>query len=147
LDIATDTKGALLGRCLTEWPSLMEHRHNVLIHGPVSATHAVLLELQPHIGTPVLWKRPHAPLELPGPEGGALILEDVATLTAEDQTRLLARLDGARSPIQVISTTEKPLFALVGRDLFIEALYYRLNIILLYASATDQGGPTAPDTD
>jgi Sigma-54 interaction domain len=60
-----------------------------------------------------------------------LILEDVETLTAEDQAELLARLDGARSQLQIISTTEHSLFPLVARGLFDAALYYRLNVVLL----------------
>ena len=113
-----------------EWASLCAHRHNVLIEGPVAETHALLLLLQPHIGQPVLWRRPHARLEFSGRDAGALILEDVSTLTTEDQTRLLAQVDaGPRR--QIVSTSEHPLFALVARGLFHAALYYRLNVVLL----------------
>ena len=61
---------------------------------------------------------------------GALILEEVSTLTTEDQTRLLAHLDaGPRT--QIVSTSEHSLFTLVVRGLFNAALYYRLNVVLL----------------
>lgn len=113
-----------------EWASLCAHRHNVLIEGPVAGTHALLLLLQPHMGKPILWKRPHARVEFSGRDAAALILEDVSTLTTEDQTRLLAHLD-ARPRTQIVSTSEHPLFTLVARGLFDAALYYRLNVVLL----------------
>ena len=113
-----------------EWASLCAHRHNVLIEGPVAETHALLLLLQPHIGKPVLWRRPHARLEFSGRDAGALILEDVSTLTTADQTRLLAQVD-AGPRMQIISTSEHPLFPLVARGAFNAALYYRLNVVLL----------------
>jgi Sigma-54 interaction domain len=113
-----------------EWASLCTHRHNVLIEGPVAETHALLLLLQPHIGKPILWKRPHARLELHGRDAGALILEDVSNLTTEDQTRLLAHVD-AVPRTQIVSTSEHPLFTLVVRGVFDAALYYRLNVVLL----------------
>jgi DNA-binding NtrC family response regulator len=75
---------------------------------------------------------------LPSRAGGALILEDVETLTAEDQTELLARLDRARSHQQIISTTEHSLFALVARGLFDPALYYRLNVVLVRFNERDR---------
>lgn len=125
-----DVAGGSLNQTQPEWASLCAHRHNVLIEGPVAETHALLLLLQPHIGKPVLWRRPHARLEFSGRDAGALILEDVSTLTTEDQTRLLAHVDaGPRR--QIISTSEHPLFTLVGRGLFHAALYYRLNVVLL----------------
>ncbi len=102
----------------------------MLIEGPVAETHALLLLLQPHICKPILWKRPHARLELPGRDAGALILEDVSTLTTEDQTRLLAQFDSGNRT-QIVSTSEHPLFTLVARGLFDAALYYRLNVVLL----------------
>jgi hypothetical protein len=128
----TDVEVAPLDRhqYLPEWASLCAHRHNVLIEGPVAGTHALLLQLQPHIGKPVLWRRPHARLDFSGRDAGALILEDVSTLTTEDQTRLLARVDaGPRT--QIVSTSEHPLFTLVARGRFHAALYYRLNVVLL----------------
>ena len=129
---------SLLDPYRAEWTSLRAHRHNLLIEGPVTATHAALLLLKPHIGAPIEWKQPQGRFELPSREGGALILEDVETLTAQDQTELLVRLDRARSHPQIISTTEHSLFALVARGLFDPALYYRLNVVLLRFNERDR---------
>ena len=129
MNAATETN-TLLEPDGTEWASLRAHRHNVLIEGQVASTHAVLRLLQPHIDTPIMWRPPHARLELTLRGAGALILEEVGTLTAEDQTRLLSYLDATSHP-QVVSTNERPLFTLVARGLFEAALYYRLNIVLL----------------
>lgn len=129
-NVETVSNAVPLNHYQPEWTSLCAHRHNVLIEGPIAETHAVLRFLQPHIGAPVLWKRPDAALELPGREIGALILENVSTLSPNDQVRLLAHFDaGART--QVVSTSEYPLYRLVADNVFNTTLYYRLNVVLL----------------
>ena len=138
MNATTEFDVSLLDPYRAEWTSLRAHRHNLLIEGPLTATHAALLLLKPHIGAPIEWKRPQGRFELPSREGGALILEDVETLTAEDQKELLARLDRAKSHPQIISTTEHSLFALVARGLFDPALYYRLNVVLLRFNEHDR---------
>jgi|KBSMisStandDraft_5_1062788.scaffolds.fasta_scaffold11977_8 hypothetical protein len=115
----------------TESLLLRTRRHNVLIEGPVEATGAALLQMQPHIPEPIVWKPPQAPLELPGSKPSALILENIAALSAEEQARLLAWLGCHRTHTRVVSTTDRPLFAFVTRGDFDERLYYRLNVVLL----------------
>lgn len=130
LNVETYPNVAPLSEYQPEWASLCTHRHNVLIEGPAAKTHAVLLRLQPHIGKPIVWKRPHAPLELPGCGVGALVLENVSNLSREDQMQLLAYFD-AGTRTQVVSTSEHVLYRLVARNRFDVALYYRLNVVLL----------------
>lgn len=102
----------------------------MLIEGPIAETHAMLRSLQPHMDTPILWKRPYARLELSGGLVGGLILEDVSTLSREEQVRLVAHFDaGIRT--QVVSTSQHPLYPLVAHGLFDATLYYRLNVVLL----------------
>lgn len=48
-----------------------------------------------------------------------------------EKSELLGWIDDPNARRQVVSTTVDPLFSLVGRGLFDEALYYRLNVILL----------------
>jgi sigma-54-interacting transcriptional regulator len=115
----------------TELATLRAHRHNLLIEGPVAATHAVLLLMQPHLGSPIVWRQPHTRVELAGNGAGALILEDVGSLTAEDQVRLIRFLDGRGSRRQIVCTAERPLFPRVAAGLFDPTLYYRLNVALL----------------
>jgi hypothetical protein len=115
----------------TEFRVLRAYPHNVLLEGPADATDAVLDVLRPHMGEPLPRHVRHGALDLPQRNTRGLILHDVSTLTADDQTRLRIWLgrEGART--QVVSTTVSPLFAFVARGLFDVALYYRLNVLLL----------------
>ena len=116
-----------------EWQILRAHRLNVLLEGPAIATNAVLRLLQPHLPEPIRWRRrPQRGLTLPSEETGALILKDVTSLSVDDQRRLLDWIVRTGSQTQIVSTTDRPLFALVTRGLFDEALYYRLNLMLLH---------------
>jgi hypothetical protein len=113
--------------CTAEWRS---PQHNVLLEGSEASTAAVLRVLAPHLRPPVIWIRSRAPHELPCGDVGALILQDVDGLRAEDQRRLLEWID--KTPgTQVVSTTAARLFALVACGRFEAALYYRLNVVLL----------------
>jgi sigma54-dependent transcription regulator len=128
---AAATGGLVMNLYEAEWRILRAHRHNVLLEGPATATNAVLCLLQPHIREPVRWRRPQRALALPSGETGALIVKDVTELSVDDQSRLFEWTVGAGSQTQIVSTTARPLFALVTRGLFDEALYYRLNSMLL----------------
>jgi len=136
------TEGELsLSRLLlyqAEWQILRTGRPNVLIEGTVADTDAVLVLLQPYLAQPITWRRPGAPLVLAGDEPHVLVLEQVTTLSLEDQSRLFEWLDHRRARIQVLSTTERPLYELVSRGLFDAALYYRLNVILLNFGSRDE---------
>ena len=130
MNVKIDRNLAPLKQYRPEWASLCTHRHNVLIEGPIAETHAVVRSLQPHMAGPIVWKRPYAQLELSGGQIGGLILEDVSTLSREEQVRLLAHFDaGGRT--QVVSTSQHPVYRLVAHSLFDATLYYRLNVILL----------------
>lgn len=134
---AAETDGTLMDPYMPEWRVLRAHRHNVLLEGPASATNAVLRLLQPHMREPIGWGRPDRALTLPSGEAGALILRNVTALNADDQKRLLEWTVRAGSRTQIVSTTDRPLFALVTRGLFDEALYYRLNLMLLQVGSKD----------
>jgi hypothetical protein len=113
--------------CTAEWRS---PQHNVLLEGSEASTAAVLRVLAPHLRPPVIWVRSGGPFELPCGAVGALILQDVDGLSAEEQARLLTWID-ATPGAQIVSTTAAPLFTLVARGRFDAALYYRLNVVLL----------------
>jgi len=104
---------------------------NVLIEGPAAVTDDVLLVLRQHLRDPVVSNLAHAPLELPDGATTPVILKNIAALTADDQARLLVWLQREGFGAQIVSTTERPLFALVAQGLFDAALYYRLNVLLL----------------
>src|SRR5439155_9083686 len=118
---------------------------NVLFEGPEAAIESVLLLLEPRLRKPVVWKRSRAPFDVPIGQVGGLILEEVAGLSPEEQTRLLLWLDAAGSCTRILATTGQTLFPLVASGLFDAALYYRLNVMLLRLEWNK--GPRVPATD
>jgi hypothetical protein len=110
---------------------LGEHRCNALLEGTATATDAALALWQPHIREPIVRHESPTPLDLPSGETGTLILSNVATLSRDEQRRLFVWMRATGSRTQIISTSARPLFALVEDGLFDAALYYRLNVLLL----------------
>ncbi len=117
-----------------EWRSVSTRQHNVIFEGPEHVTEAVLLRLQSYLRLPAIWKRAPTPLELPTGRCGALVLRNVNALDRYEQAALLRWLDAEGK--QVVSTTAHPLFPLIARGLFDEALYYRLNTTLMRIDST-----------
>ena len=115
-----------------EWRIVCERHCNMLLEGREDATDAALLLLRPHLFGIVYWKQRTAPLDLPRRHVRTLILENVASLRAADQTELLTWLAGTDQRIQVVSTTTYPLFPFVTQGIFDERLYYRLNTVKLH---------------
>ena len=111
-------------------------RLNLLMEGPAHATHAALAHLLPELDTPVARKRAGTTLEFPGSEYGALVLENVTALDAEEQTLLHGWLNGRGRDMQLVCTAAHSLFPLVAKGLFDEALYYRLNTVLWRVDST-----------
>jgi hypothetical protein len=134
---AAATHGPVLDSYRTEWRILREYAYNVLLEGPVAATDAALLRLLPHVRDPIVWNRPHAPLSPLNGKTRTFILSDADALSADNQQRLLAWLDGTGSRTQVISMTQRPLYTLVRVGLFDATLYYRLNVMLLQVGFTE----------
>ena len=117
-----------------EWLSVSTRQHNAIFEGPEHATEGLLLLLQPSLRTPAIWKRAPMPLELPTDECGALVLQNVCALDRHEQAALSRWLDASRK--QVVATTVDSLFQLVACGLFDEALYYRLNTMLMRIDST-----------
>ena len=115
-----------------EWRTVCERHCNMLLEGREDATDAALLLLRPPLQGIVYWKQRTAPLELPRRHVRTLILENVASLQAAEQTELLTWLGAADERIQVVSTTTHPLFPFVTQGIFDERLYYRLNTVKLH---------------
>jgi hypothetical protein len=100
-------------------------RPSVLIE--VSDSAAVLEAVGPCLATPmVIWNGTNP---LPVEPVGTLVVPNVDGLDHEQQHQLMRWLDVTSGTAQVISTTAQPLFPLVKRGIFLEALYYRLNTI------------------
>jgi hypothetical protein len=70
-------------------------------------------------------------LRLPADRKGTLVLERVETLTLRQQINLYDWLTAGHGSPQVVSLTEQTLEPLVAEGAFLEALFYRLNMIRL----------------
>ena len=126
-----------------EWVSLCAGRHNVLLEGSDESTQSVVLFLAPYLCRPVVWKPPLATVALPSGSCGALVLQNVGALSRPEQAELRRWLENSTDRKQVVSTSVEPLFPLVERGLFDEALYYRLNVMLLRLDASGHDGNLA----
>ena len=112
-----------------EWLDICRHRCNTLLIGPADATARVLMLLRPYLRRPTVWAAPqHGPLEIPI-ECATVVLQDVSALGPHDQAAVRKSLHSHR--VQMISTSTRPLFPMIALGLFDEALYYRLNVMLL----------------
>jgi hypothetical protein len=116
-------------------PTVIAARHHIMLEGPKAWTDAVVLCLQPHLHPPITRNQSGLAFRLPGENAGALILQDVDRLSVAEQARVLAWMGSASRHTRIVSTTELSLFSFVARGLFDATLYYRLNMLLLQASA------------
>jgi Sigma-54 interaction domain len=109
-------------------------RPNILIIGRNDAVDPAVMALVGELPGTVSYVAPNAPPpeEQSGDDAGMLIVPDVAALSAERQHEWLAWLNDpdARRP-QIVATSPVPLYPMVVKETFLEALYYRLNTILL----------------
>ena len=117
---------------LEEWHVLRRAHPSVLLAGDDVAVNAALDAIRSSLRQPVMTWRDGDPLVLPPlPSSGTLILRGVDALSQEDQQCLLSWLQEALGTMQVVSTTRGPLFRLVERSVFLDTLYYRLNVVYL----------------
>jgi len=76
------------------------------------------------------------PLDLPEDKNGTLLLMDVPRLSLEQQVALYDWLSTGTEDLQVVSISSRPVAPLIERGQFLEALFYRLNVIYLDATPT-----------
>ncbi|MEL6968392.1 MAG: nitrogen regulation protein NR(I) [Pseudomonadota bacterium] len=88
--------------------------------------------------------------------GGTLFLDEIGDMPMEAQTRLLRVLQegefmtvGGRKPIatdvRIVAATHQDLTQLIGKGLFREDLYYRLNVVPLRLPPLRERGQDIPD--
>jgi hypothetical protein len=118
---------------MDEWRLLLNSRANVLLEGPDRAIDRVVAVLSPHLRSPIQTCPHWAPEAVP--REGTLILGNVETLSAQEQRNLLFWLDDAGAAVQVVSVSSTPLFRRVVEGGFLDALYYRLNVLYIPADA------------
>jgi hypothetical protein len=102
--------------------------HNVLIIGSPVVTGNLLRALRAEVRLPIC--EFGCASGLPRLDGApTLVAHDVPELDPTEQRVLLGWLDDYGAERQVISLTTEPVFPLVQRGAFLEALYYRLNVV------------------
>lgn len=117
-------------------------RANLLVTGPDEALTRFLDSALPNLRQPVSRWVPGQCLLLPAiGQCGTLIIENAGTLPPDEQRRLFDWLTMMLGNTQIVSTTTSGLLPLVATGGFLEALYYRLNIICIDVTAP------SPDLD
>jgi transcriptional regulator of aromatic amino acid metabolism len=77
-------------------------------------------------------------LDLPATKEGTIVVTDVSALTIGQQVTLSDWLDHGSRNVQVVSLSYAPMKPLVDEGRFLEGLFYRLNVIYLDATATQE---------
>jgi hypothetical protein len=110
-------------------------RVNLLLTGRDGVIEYLLDALLPDLREPIgRWSPGDRLLLPPSALVGTMIFQDISAMSFDDQRRLMDWLTTA-SKTQVISTSPVSLMRQVEAGKFIEALYYRLNIISIDATA------------
>jgi hypothetical protein len=109
---------------------LETYRPNILLIGPQPTVRHVLQITLRSAVRPVVTCSARS-FTLPDPPVGTLVLCDAEFLNRVAQRRLYAWLLRTSSHPQVITTASVPLFPLVIRNAFDDALFYRLNTVAL----------------
>ena len=120
---------------LPDWQWLTHSsRPNGLLIGSSERTLAILRQVEGGLRGPVVhWPLDGVPWKAPLPPS-TVILHQVTALTADDQRALLAWLSNDGPRVQVIALDSRPVHSLVEQGAFLEALYYRINWVVVNAS-------------
>jgi hypothetical protein len=119
-----------------DWNTFVASRANAIIVGTEEAALGVWTAVWPSLQKPIHWVEAGR-LTLPRRSAGTLILQGADALTASDQRELFEWLEGDARATRILTTARRPLFPLVEGGSFLEALYYRLNVVLLVLQAPD----------
>jgi Sigma-54 interaction domain len=113
-----------------DWNTLISTRANTVVVGTEEAALRVWTAVWPSLQKPIHWVEGER-LALPRLSAGTLILQGADAMNQSAQQRLFEWLEGDARATRILTTTRRPLFDLVEEGGFLEALYYRLNMLLL----------------
>ena len=113
-----------------DWQTLVGTRANTVVVADDDAAMSVWTAVWPSLLKPVYWIDADR-LSLPRQSAGTLILQRAHALSGSDQQRMFDWLDRDARVTRILTTTPRALFPLVEDGTFLEALYYRLNMLLL----------------
>jgi Sigma-54 interaction domain len=114
----------------------LQRRPNLLVLCRNREPEEVLAPLKVSARRPFTICRLPGALALPQDARGTLCLMDVGALMLGQQMKLYDWLEGAGRECQVVSIAREPLYPLIEDGRFMEALYYRLNVVCLDAGAS-----------
>ena len=114
---------------------LVQRRPNLMVLCHDYEPAAVLVPLMASCQEPVRVCRLPGALMLPEDPRGTLVLVDAGALMLGQQMKLYDWLEGAGRECQVVSIARESLYPLIEEGRFMEALYYRLNVVRLGAGA------------
>jgi hypothetical protein len=130
----TETSPFVCDPPVDDWAALIRRRPNLLISGPPEATDAFVRGLTPSLRLPIR-RVACGDLQSPPQAGGTLILEDVGSLDGQQQQAFYSWLgENWQTATQVISIAPTALYPRVQAGTFLEALYYRLNVMYFAVS-------------
>jgi hypothetical protein len=118
-----------LVRRLTESAS----RPNLLVLTGDRDQEAFLASLAASCRRPFHFCRPPEALRLPVERRGTVFLIDPGRMTLRQQITLHDWMGEGAQQTQIVSLAPRPLFPLVASGEFLEALYYRLNVVSVAA--------------
>jgi hypothetical protein len=135
--LQVDVAEALAPGHKLEWSLLSRVRANVLVVGDRTKVDAAIRDVEFVCRPPIhRWRCGNLPLTLlPFEAANTVVLHNVAALSIGCQQRLNDWLGADDDRTQIITTNVAPLFPLVKRRAFLEALYYRLNVVLVDVSS------------
>ena len=102
---------------------------NLLIVDNDEVVEELIAALWPSLATPIVVRRRGERLRL-SPGAATIVVYDVDTLTRHEQCALWDWMAG-NGDAQIVSTALKSLFPMLRTGAFDEALYYRLNVVML----------------
>jgi hypothetical protein len=110
---------------------------HVLLIGDDKDLALVFQRMQPYLPAVVVPWVPDLTSDVPAGPLGTLVVKDVSHLDAEQQA-CLAKI-AAAPDVQIISMASAPLFPLIDKGVFLDELYYRLNMVTLDLTMHDGG--------
>ena len=135
---SASTLRTVAGPIDVEWDVARLGRANLLLVGSDGSVEKFVDALRRDFRQPVAVWRPDCRLVLPPlSSSGTFILQDVGAIPHDDQRRLCDWLGATAGRTRVVSTTRQPLFQLLEAGTFLEALYYRLNVLCFEVTECD----------
>ena len=135
----TNVSGPVAGHSGLDWDLVSTSRLNTLVIGESETRAAFVDAIRRHLADPLVTVDCRDGLDLSSvPSQGTVVLSDVEELPLEDQQRLNAWLAAADHRPRVISTSRASLFPMIEAGMFVDSLYYRLNVVCF--DATKVGG-------